>query len=91
MKYKSTRGHSELLSFEQAVLQGLAPDGGLYIPTDLPVFPIKKILSWAKLTFAELALELYRPFISELEIPNEDLQHIINRSFATFSNPLVVE
>ncbi|KAI8896905.1 tryptophan synthase beta subunit-like PLP-dependent enzyme [Globomyces pollinis-pini] len=86
MQYRSTRGHPKLLSFEEAVLQGLAPDGGLYIPTDIPVFPIQTILSWANLPFHKLAFQLYRPYISQSEIPDDDLLDLCFRSFATFSD-----
>jgi threonine synthase len=86
MLYRSTRGHSQLLSFEAAVLQGLAPDGGLYIPQEIPVFTPQQIASFATLSFADLAFQLYRPYISKSEIPDEDLLDLCHRSFATFTH-----
>ncbi|GAA5884499.1 hypothetical protein JCM3774_004557 [Rhodotorula dairenensis] len=84
LKYFSTRGGEERLSFEEAVMRGLAPNGGLYIPVHLPHLPENWQHDWAKLSFTELALELYSLFIPEQEIPRPDLQDIIDRSFATF-------
>jgi threonine synthase len=89
MKYQSTRGNGGCLNFEEAVLQGLSVDGGLYIPMEIPKFTLETISSWADLTFSELAYNLYRPFIAESEIPNEDLKGLCQNSFQTFSHPLV--
>ena len=88
MLYRSTRGHPKLLSFREAVLQGLAPDGGLYIPTSLPTFSLQEISTWRSLSFPQLAFKLYRPFMESEEISDEELQDLCSRSFATFSHPL---
>ncbi|KAJ3344589.1 threonine synthase [Kappamyces sp. JEL0680] len=87
MLYRSTRGHPKLLTFKEAVLQGLAPDGGLYVPTGLPTFSLDEISTWRGLSFAQLAFKLYRSFISTEEIPDKDLTDLCTRSFATFSHP----
>jgi threonine synthase len=89
MKYQSTRGHPHLLSFEEAVLQGLAPDGGLYIPVEIPKFSPQEITSLANASFPDLAFRLYRRFIAPEEIPDADLLDLCCRSFATFSHPEV--
>ncbi|TNY17935.1 tryptophan synthase beta subunit-like PLP-dependent enzyme [Rhodotorula diobovata] len=83
-QYLSTRGGEERLSFEEAVLRGLAPNGGLYIPAHLPSLPENWQHDWAKLSFTELALELYSLFIAEDEIPRDDLRDLIERSYSTF-------
>ncbi|GAA6019376.1 hypothetical protein JCM10207_001277 [Rhodosporidiobolus poonsookiae] len=89
MRYLSTRGGDERLGFEEAVLRGLAPNGGLYIPAHLPSLPENWQHDWAKLSFTELALELYSLFISESEIPRADLKDLIDRSYATFRHEQV--
>ncbi|GAA5856044.1 hypothetical protein JCM8547_002953 [Rhodosporidiobolus lusitaniae] len=89
MKYFSTRGGDERLTFEEAVLRGLAPNGGLYIPEHLPALPENWEQDWSKLSFTELALELYSLFISEKEIPRADLKDLIDRSYATFRHEQV--
>lgn len=87
MKYLSTRGGSSGLSFEEAVLAGLSPDGGLYIPADpLPRFPLRTVLGWHALSYADLAFEIFRPFITQAEMPDADLRELLRRSFATFSH-----
>lgn len=73
----------------QAVLRGLAPNGGLYIPAHLPALPENWQHDWAKLSFTDLALELYSLFIPDDEIPRDDLRDLIERSYATFRHEQV--
>jgi threonine synthase len=89
MKYQSTRGHQKILSFEQAVLQGLGPDGGLYIPTEIPHFSEQVISTWKDLSFAQVAFNVCRNFISSTEIADETLKELCTKSFSTFSHPKV--
>ncbi|OAV95479.1 hypothetical protein PTTG_04621 [Puccinia triticina 1-1 BBBD Race 1] len=89
MEYISTRGGSPTLSFEQAVLSGLAPDGGLYIPKRIPELPKDWESAWSKLTFTELALEIYSLFIPSEEISREELKELIERSYSTFRHPAI--
>jgi len=83
MKYISTRGGGEPKSFEEVVLTGLAPDGGLYVPESLPVFSQNEIASWAGLSYADLAFKIISPFVGG-EIPQADLKKLIDQSYATF-------
>ena len=94
--YRSTRDadmQPQRLSFEEAVLMGLAPDGGLYVPTSMPLFTLDQIHSWADLPFYALSFHIIRPFvpvsIQEGGIPDDDLMSLLERSFATFSHPEV--
>lgn len=86
MKYESTRGGCPQQNFEQVLLTGLAPDGGLYVPTELPHFSLEEIASWRELSYPELAMKVIAPFIGE-EIPTQDLREIIEQSYATFNHP----
>ncbi len=88
MKYVSTRGGSSPQSFEQVLLTGLAPDGGLYVPAELPQFSAEDIASWKDLSYPELALKVIAPFIGD-EIPAADLRKIIIDSYAEFDHPEV--
>ncbi|MFQ3227044.1 MAG: threonine synthase, partial [Porticoccaceae bacterium] len=54
MKYISTRGGAAPKSFEDVILTGLAPDGGLFVPDQLPQFSHSEISSWADLSYQEL-------------------------------------
>ncbi|KAF9110531.1 threonine synthase [Mortierella sp. AM989] len=84
MKYKSTRGKANNYTFEQAVLAGLSPDGGLFIPESIPQAPADFLTKWASLSFQELALEILSLYIDDTEIPRSDLEDLIERSYATF-------
>ncbi len=86
MKYESTRGGCPQQNFEQVLLTGLAPDGGLYVPTELPHFSLGEIASWRELSYPELAMKVIAPFIGD-EIPTQDLREIIEQSYAAFNHP----
>lgn len=88
MKYISTRGKSPACNFEQVLLTGLAPDGGLYVPDKLPVFTSDEIASWAGLPYDQLAYKVIHPFIDG-EIPNDVLQRILTDSYQSFSHKAV--
>ncbi|KAK4243005.1 tryptophan synthase beta subunit-like PLP-dependent enzyme, partial [Corynascus novoguineensis] len=81
-RYLSTRGEDSGLSFEEVVLKGLASDGGLYIPEEIPA--ATEWESWKDLSFVDLAFNVLTLYISPSEIPDEDLKDIIRRSYATF-------
>ena len=83
MKYISTRGQSPAQSFEQVLLTGLAPDGGLYVPETLPHYPREEIAKWAGLSYAELALKIISPFVDGA-IPEATLKELIDKSYASF-------
>lgn len=88
MKYISTRGGVAPQTFEQVLLTGLAPDGGLFVPESLPRFSTEEIASWRALSYPELALKIVSPFVAG-EIPAEDMKRIIFDSYATFADPEV--
>ncbi len=61
MRYISTRGQAPALNFEEVLLAGLASDGGLYVPENLPRFSLEEIASWAGLPYHELAFRVMKP------------------------------
>ena len=79
MKYVSTRGGSEELSFLEILLAGLAPDGGLYMPKSYPQILPATLDSWRKLSYADLAFEVLRLFSDD--IPEEDLRQIVRKTY----------
>lgn len=89
MKYISTRGQAPALNFEDVVLTGLAPDGGLYVPENIPSFSKEEIASWASLSYQELALKVMSPFVAD-SIPEADLKDLIDRSYASFRHEAIV-
>lgn len=75
------------LSFEEVVLKGLAADGGLFIPEEIPSLPANWQTQWRDLSFSDLAFEILSLYISSEEIPSTDLKEVINRSYSTFRAP----
>ena len=88
MKYISTRGGVEPKSFEDVVLTGLAEDGGLFVPEQLPKFSTEEIASWAELSYEELALKIITPFVGG-SIPEQDLRQPIEKSYAGFRHEAI--
>lgn len=83
MEYISTRGGGEPKSFEDVILTGLAPDGGLYVPKSLPHYSHEEIASWAGLSYQQLALKVITPFVDGA-IPESDLERLIEKSYGNF-------
>jgi threonine synthase len=83
MRYISTCGQSEPLSFSAAVATGLAPDGGLYLPETLPDLS-GRLAAWEKLGYADLCLEFMRVFATD--IPAETLRDLVTRSYTRFTH-----
>ena len=88
MKYISTRGGCPPQNFEQVLLSGLAPDGGLFIPQTLPTFSAEQIETMKSLQYADLALEVVTPFVDG-EIPTSQLKKVIDESYVAFKHPEV--
>ncbi len=89
MKYISTRGGVEPLSFLDAVMMGLAADGGLLLPERIPVVTGAQLAAWEKLSYPELAARIFSLYIED-EIPAAELERMIAASCAAFDQPQVV-
>ena len=87
MRYISTRGGINPIPFKDAVMMGLASDGGLLLPQSYPVVTREQLESWRGLSYPELAFEVISRFVDD--IPAVDLKNLISRSYATFSHPEV--
>ncbi len=83
MQYLSTRGGITPIPFTEAVMMGLAEDGGLLLPRTIPRIGSETFNSWQKLSYPELAFEVMSRFVDD--IPSSDLKDIINRSYSTFT------
>eukprot|EP00051_Salpingoeca_urceolata_P006755 m.89395 g.89395 ORF g.89395 m.89395 type:complete len:879 (+) comp14972_c1_seq2:155-2791(+) len=87
VRYKSTRDVSNTeVGFEHVVMTGLAPDGGLFVPTAIPQVSNEQLAAWRSLTFPELATEVLSLYVCPTEIPRPALAALLHRSYATFSN-----
>ncbi|HET7793974.1 MAG TPA: threonine synthase, partial [Rhizobacter sp.] len=79
MKYISTRGDKTQRGFSDILLEGLAPDGGLYLPTHYPIVARSTLAQWRKLSYADLAFEVLSLFIDD--IPAADLRAIVDKTY----------
>ena len=79
MKYISTRGDDTPRSFSEILLEGLAPDGGLYLPEHYPQVDDLTLSQWRKLSYAELAFEILSRYIDD--IPAADLKALAAKTY----------
>lgn len=85
MKYISTRGQAPDLSFEDAMLTGLASDGGLYVPASIPTLSVDEIAAFAGQSYEEVAFRVMKPFIGET-FTDAEFKEIIAKAYATFGH-----
>ncbi len=84
MKYISTRGQIEPVEFQDAVLMGLADDGGLVIPESIPDVA-DRLEAWRSLGYSDLAFEILRLFVGD--IPADDLKSLIEKTYGRAFEP----
>ena len=87
MRYISTRGDAPVLSFEEAMLTGLARDGGLYLPETWPTMTEAEIADLAGRSFEEVAFRVMKPFIGDA-FTDEEFRGIIDRAYGSFGHAL---
>ncbi|MGY3437686.1 MULTISPECIES: threonine synthase [unclassified Marinovum] len=85
MKYISTRGKAPELTFEDAMLSGLARDGGLYVPAEIPQMSRGDIAALAGLSYEETAFRVMRPFVGD-SFTDAQFSDIIARAYAGFGH-----
>ncbi|MEZ2129292.1 MULTISPECIES: threonine synthase [unclassified Sinorhizobium] len=88
MDYISTRGGAPSLGFCDALLAGLARDGGLYVPREWPKFKKKEIRALRGKSYEEVAFAVLLPFTGG-EIPAETFREMITEAYGTFRHPAV--
>ena len=89
MRYVSTRGQAAAVGFSDAVLGGLAPDGGLYVPEPWPTFSAEQIAGFAGRPYAEVAAAVIGAFAGE-EVAPAALREMCEEAYGTFSHKAVV-
>ena len=87
MRYVSTRGDQTPRAFCDILLEGLAPDGGLYLPTHYPRIDSATLAKWRALPYADLAFEILSLYIDD--IPAADLRRLCRSTYteAVFGTP----
>ena len=94
MRYMSTRGHADRKQFCEILLEGLAPDGGLYLPEKYPQISLLDLAQlrdiWKTKGYAALAFEILSLYIDD--IPSEDLRSLCQKTYteACFGTPEIV-
>ena len=88
MRYVSTRGAAPVLEFEDAVLAGLARDGGLYVPEEWPQFSADQLRAMRGLSYADIAFQIMQPFVDGA-IDDASLKTLIDESYDSFSHAAV--
>lgn len=88
LDYISTRGDAPALKFRDALLAGLARDGGLYLPREWPQISKKEIRALRGKSYQEIAFAVLSHFVAD-EIPADALKSMINEAYATFRHPAV--
>ena len=88
MQYVSTRGEAPVLRFSDVLLQGLARDGGLYVPETWPTLSRETMLQMAGKPYEEIAKTVLAPFV-ENEIPKADFDAMVDDAYATFRHEAV--
>ena len=78
--YKSTRGNAETVTASVAILTGLSPDGGLYVPTEIPQIT-RPLSELAGLSYQELAYDIMSKFLTDFT--EEELRHCIASAYDT--------
>ncbi|MBE0412906.1 threonine synthase [Yoonia sp.] len=85
MRYISTRGTAPALTFEQAMLTGLARDGGLYVPEVVPTLTHAQIAAMAGQTYEDVAFDVMRPFIGDT-FTDDEFRKLIAQAYAGFGH-----
>jgi threonine synthase len=88
VRYVSTRGAAPELGFDDALLTGLARDGGLYVPKSWPRFSASEIRSMRGLGYAELATRIMARFIGG-SISEDRLRRLVHDTYSSFDHPAV--
>ncbi len=85
MRYISTRGAAPALNFEEAMLTGLARDGGLYVPESWPMLGAEQIADFAGRRYEEVAFTVMRPFIGDA-FTDDEFRGLIDKAYASFAH-----
>lgn len=89
MKYVSTRGHGAELNFTEALLTGLAPDGGLYLPMEFPRVDQDTLGKWQQLGYVPLATEVFRLFAAGSTLDTPVLAELMQAALGHFRHAAI--
>src|SRR5690606_9840070 len=87
VRYVSTRGGMQPQPFSETLLEGLAPDGGLAVPEEMPAVDAETLERWRALTYPQLAAEVIGLFATD--IPRDDLSRMTDAAYTAFPDEVV--
>ena len=87
MKYKSTNGKSKEVSFKEAVVKGLADDGGLFFPIEIPKLPESFFKKLPELSISEIAYTFLKPYVDG-DLSDDELKTLLFDAL-NFDIPLI--
>ncbi len=87
MRYFSTRDANLNFSFQEVILKGIAPDGGLFVPEKIPALSMDELEKFSSLPYREVAFHIFKKF--EVDIDDETLKFLLSRAFKRFNHPEV--
>jgi len=90
MKYISTRNSAKEFNFSEVFIKGLADDGGLFIPKEVPKLSNEELKRFSKLNYQNLAMEIIYLFCSET-IEKKELSNIIDKAYLKFREKNVIK
>ena len=85
MRYISTRGTAPILSFGEAMMTGLARDGGLYVPEVVPTFTEAEIAAMAGQSYEDIAFAVMRPYLGDT-FGDDEFRRLIVKAYAGFGH-----
>ena len=85
MRYISTRGQAPALTFEEAMMTGLARDGGLYVPETVPTLSADEIEDMAGKSYEDIAFAVMRPFLGDT-FTDDEFRNLIAKAYAGFGH-----
>jgi threonine synthase len=88
VRYVSTRGRAPGLGFADALLTGLAPDGGLYLPETWPALGPHDLSAWSERSYQDIAVDVMAPFVADAMDASE-LGGLVEQAYASFDDPAV--
>ncbi|MEG9862094.1 MAG: threonine synthase [Parvularculales bacterium] len=83
--YVSTRGVAPSVGFEDVLLEGLAPDGGLYMPSSWPILSKDALRSFRGMAYEDIAAQVMQPFVGDA-IASDVLTCLSHEAYGTFSH-----
>ena len=89
MEYISTRNTRDTFSFKDVFLKGLASDGGLFVPKEIPIFSKEELKELKNLSYNELAANIISKFCGD-EFNQKEIKEIIENSYKSFREKNVV-